>query len=403
VNKMKRIIAVLSVFLMVAGISLAIEPIGHVSAVQGQAVATGEDGQSRALEIKTPVYAKDKIVTSEGAKVEIQFEDDSVISQGENSEVVLDEYVYSPKDKKNNACSLSMSSGTMRLVTGAIAKLSSDRFSVRTRMATIGIRGCALGFTVDAAQEEVLVIQLHGEDAVTIERRGARGEAPVAPGVQRSVINADHKVVVITQGVMREENLTPDRLAAFINRVRPQGASIGGARRGAKPVVNGAAAAKNPALIKDMIAGKNETETVAIVRDVIKEAIGLGGTAAEVKEAVATISAISIASSGDNAEAVAFALVAAAGSQYTEVAVAAITLAIGTAGNAAKVKQAALAGAGTEDRAIARNAANNPVAVLGDALAGSIVTLVERISGGSFPIGNTPNTPPTSSKTYVGQ
>jgi len=403
---MKWMSAALGVLMMTVGVNLAAEPIGYVRAVQGQVTATAEDGQSRTLEIKSPVYVKDKIVTSEGAKIEIQFADDSVISQGENSEVVMDEYMYSPNDRKKNSSSMSMVSGAFRLVTGKITKLNPDRFKVRTKMATLGIRGCDLGFTIGAAQEEILVIQLHGEDAVMIERLGGQGAMPLAAGAQRNLINTDHRVVVITQGAMREERLTPDRLAVFVNRVSPRGAAGGAARRGAKPGAKGAAAAaaKNPALIRGMLAGKTATEAAAIVSDVVKEVISIGGTAAEVKEAVASIAAVSIAASGDNAEAIAYALVTAAGSEYTEIVVASIALAIGTASNAAEVKQAAVAAAGAEDRAIARNAVNNPVATLGETLSGLVVMLVEgQTSGGSLLINNTLNTPPTSSKVYKGQ
>ena len=163
------------------------------------------------------------------------------------------------------------------------------------------------------------------------------------------------------------------------------------------------AAAKNPALIKELIAGKTAVEAADIVSAVLKEAILLGGTAAEVKEAVAKIAAASIASAGDNAEAVAYALVTAGGSQYTEVVVAAISLAIGTASNAAEVKKAAVAAAGAADRTIARNAANNPVGVLGDTLSGSIVTLVNTLTGGSLSVPGGNNIPPDSSKKYQGQ
>jgi len=46
--------------------------------------------------------------------------------------------------------------------------MNPDRFKVTTRMATIGIRGCELGFKITKESENVYVINLAGKETVRI-------------------------------------------------------------------------------------------------------------------------------------------------------------------------------------------------------------------------------------------
>lgn len=167
-------------FVLVAGTVLAADPIGMVLALQGTASAVGTDGQTRELALKGPIYLKDKVVTAAGAKLQIIFDDDSVISQGEKSEMLIDEYVYSPAKKEDNNLSVKLTKGAFRVITGKITKLNPERFKVRTRMATIGIRGCDLGFTVTQVGDHIYVIALDGmNETITIEAKapsGGKGE-----------------------------------------------------------------------------------------------------------------------------------------------------------------------------------------------------------------------------------
>ena len=153
-----------------AALAQAPEPAGHIVALQGTATAVGADGTTRALAIKSPIFMQDRIATGAGSRLQIMFTDDSVISQGEKSEMVIDEYVFSSGKKQDNACSVSLAKGLFRVVTDKITKLNPDRFKVKTKMATIGIRGCDLGFSVSPGEEHVYVIMLQGREKVIVDR-----------------------------------------------------------------------------------------------------------------------------------------------------------------------------------------------------------------------------------------
>ena len=212
------------------------EPIGHIVAIEGQATALGTDSPSRALELKNPVFLKDKINTGAGAKLQIMFNDDSMISQGENSELLIDEYVYNPGTKEDNGCALRVFKGLVRVVTGQITKLNPERFQVRTRMATIGIRGCNLGFSVTEQAENIYVISFGaaGETIVVYAKPDVgqeewnlliRGDAQTVQEAQtrlRNVTEPNRVVSIAQQGPISETPITPEQMTALIDGVTLQ-------------------------------------------------------------------------------------------------------------------------------------------------------------------------------------
>lgn len=75
-----------------------VSPIGNIIALKGQVWAESEAGL-RPLEAGSPVYQGDKIVTGPGSNAEIRFLDDTCLSQGADSALSLDQYVYNPADE----------------------------------------------------------------------------------------------------------------------------------------------------------------------------------------------------------------------------------------------------------------------------------------------------------------
>lgn len=151
-------------------------PVGQIVALQGSATAAGADGASRALALKSPVYMNDKVATAAGSRLQIMFTDDSVVSQGEKSSMTIDEYVFTPSKKSDNACSLNLAQGVFRVVTDKITKINPERFKVKTKMATIGIRGCDLGFNLQPGEERVYTFRLQGTEQVVVTRSMSESE-----------------------------------------------------------------------------------------------------------------------------------------------------------------------------------------------------------------------------------
>jgi len=169
-KKQIMVVFLTACFLVLHSGSAAENSVGQIIAIDGQARAAGADGKERQLNLKSDVFMNDRIVTAAGAKLQIRFNDDSVISQGERSEMTIDQYVYNPQDNKKDNCSLRMMKGVFRTITGKITEINPERFKIKTNLATIGIRGCELGFRLQINREDVYVLDLPPGDSVIIEK-----------------------------------------------------------------------------------------------------------------------------------------------------------------------------------------------------------------------------------------
>ncbi|MCU0858046.1 MAG: FecR domain-containing protein [Pontiellaceae bacterium] len=134
------------------------ESIGLVLSLEGAAVATDTNGTARVLELRAKIFLNDIITTGVKSKVEILFRDDTRFSQGENSEMTVDQYVYNPGKKDENKFGAKLKRGIFRTITGKIPLVNQDGFTVKTSRSTIGIRGCELGFFTGGGEDKILII-----------------------------------------------------------------------------------------------------------------------------------------------------------------------------------------------------------------------------------------------------
>lgn len=112
------------------------EVVGATTAVQPEAQQTPDGGAPRSLANGDPINLLDAIVTSAEGLAQILFADDSTLSVGPNSEVVIDEFVY---DGSGGSLVMQVGGGLLRYVGGHISK--DDDVEIQTPQGTIGIRG----------------------------------------------------------------------------------------------------------------------------------------------------------------------------------------------------------------------------------------------------------------------
>ncbi len=112
--------------------------IGVAAAVNPQATGTPPARQTRILNVGINVFASERIVTTAAGQTQMLFRDQSALTIGPNSDVVLDEFVYDPSQKTGKIV-LRATKGLFRLVGGRISKKTPVQ--LKTPTATIGIRG----------------------------------------------------------------------------------------------------------------------------------------------------------------------------------------------------------------------------------------------------------------------
>jgi hypothetical protein len=138
--------------------------IGNSSSVVRTVTGTVDAGK-RYLRYQDDIYREELIETYEGSATELTFMDQSTLSLGPNSSVVLDRFVYNP-DSDANEFVLSITKGVLRFATG---KLSSDSYEIHTPVSTIGVRGTVIDVVVgdggNGAESMVLSV-IEGEATV---------------------------------------------------------------------------------------------------------------------------------------------------------------------------------------------------------------------------------------------
>lgn len=112
--------------------------IAKITGLTGQASIERSSGSIPAT-LGLALESKDTIATEHNAKVQLTFADNTIITVGKQSRFSVEEYLYD--NTQDSTAKFNMMSGTIRAMSGKIGKIAPDKFSVKTKTATIGIRG----------------------------------------------------------------------------------------------------------------------------------------------------------------------------------------------------------------------------------------------------------------------
>ncbi|NLC71795.1 MAG: outer membrane beta-barrel protein [Desulfuromonadaceae bacterium] len=131
----------LGLFLLIMPSLAAAEdsPIGTTKNVKGD-VFISRHGQEIPVKIGTQLYQNDRIRTGDDSTVGIIFEDNTVLSLGPETELVIDEYVFAP-EKGLLGMFIRMLKGTVSYLSGIIGEQAPDAVRFQLPDATIGLRG----------------------------------------------------------------------------------------------------------------------------------------------------------------------------------------------------------------------------------------------------------------------
>ena len=135
----------------VPGAAYAAERAGQTIRVQ-PASYQRESFFPSTLDVGDEIYREAEVYTEDYGSIEMRFDDGSQMTVGPNSELTIDDYVYSGNAGTDRAV-ISLGEGMLRMVSGNIA---SERVNIRTPVATVGIRGT--DFTLDTMTAGVVKV-----------------------------------------------------------------------------------------------------------------------------------------------------------------------------------------------------------------------------------------------------
>jgi hypothetical protein len=118
---------------------------------QGEIYAVDGNGTRRRLVDGGSVYPGDVVETSRGSQGVLAFRDDSRITLGSQTRFRVDNFVYDDKNAGEGRFLASILRGSVRALTGLIAKSNQRNVGFSTATATIGIRGTGFDLVCSGA------------------------------------------------------------------------------------------------------------------------------------------------------------------------------------------------------------------------------------------------------------
>ena len=135
---------------------------GTIARLSGKATITAADNSTREAKASEAVSTGDLIATAAGAEVLVRFKDNSTMIVRSDSKVKISQFRF--EKKPTDAVNTSLVSGTLRAVSGQIAKAQPANVKYDAGAATIGIRGTDI---------EVAIVPEGAKDRAGISRAKA--------------------------------------------------------------------------------------------------------------------------------------------------------------------------------------------------------------------------------------
>lgn len=146
-----------ALLLATAGTAWAGEPAGQIKRMQGE-VSIVRNQQVIAATPGLTVEAKDRLRTGKDGSVGMTTTDNSLISLGPNSQLVIEQYAFNQQTQDGNI-GVRFLKGSFAVISGLLAKMQPAKAKYVTPTATIGIRGTEFVVRIELPaelEEEVL-------------------------------------------------------------------------------------------------------------------------------------------------------------------------------------------------------------------------------------------------------
>ncbi len=177
--------ATIALSAVVSRVSYAATRIGVASGVQNN-VTGAISGRTVRLNVGDGVFQDQVVNTGAKSTAQLLFQDETALTVGPNSNIVLDKFVYNPSTKTGQIV-MNATRGAFRFVSGS-AKSSS--YKINTPVASIGVRGTIFDWFINAAGDLLLILV---EGGVIANLKDGQSVELTKPG-QFVIIKADGSV-----------------------------------------------------------------------------------------------------------------------------------------------------------------------------------------------------------------
>jgi ferric-dicitrate binding protein FerR (iron transport regulator) len=160
------VVAALALSIALPAVSQAKEAeIGTIASIDGTA-EVGRDGDWLAAEVGTPIHANDLLRTGKPGHMRVVFDDDSVLTLGDASELKVSEHVFAPEQGETRSL-VDLLSGTVNAVVSEYYQKPNAAYEVKTKTATAGVRGTEFVVSYEPGEKLTEVFVVDGRVEVT--------------------------------------------------------------------------------------------------------------------------------------------------------------------------------------------------------------------------------------------
>lgn len=153
---MSRLIVAVTLITLALFSETSLSAVGKVTEQTGPTEIV-RNKKSTPSSVNTSVEMNDTIVTAK-AKARLTFDDNTTVNITEQSKVIIDDFVYDPKNKDAGKLSMKMIQGTARYASGQIAKNNPQNVNITTPTATVAVRGTDFSMTVDELGRSLVML-----------------------------------------------------------------------------------------------------------------------------------------------------------------------------------------------------------------------------------------------------
>jgi len=174
--------------------------VATITALKGS-VQVQSDSSTKSAALGTELKESDTVITADKSKAQIIFKDETIVTIGKNSHFSIAKYIYD--DAGEATVEFGLLKGAMKTITGRIGKIAPQRFKVKTKTATIGIRGTNF----------VVII----EDDGTQRAYCTYGAISVTVNGEEYIVKQGFYLVLSPDGKVEVREFTPDELQKMKN------------------------------------------------------------------------------------------------------------------------------------------------------------------------------------------
>lgn len=186
--------------------------IGNVTEHSGTAIIK-RGGQTITIAKGTEVEQNDRVETKNG-KLKITFKDNTTVSVTESSALVIDDFVYDPKNSSGAKLNLKAAAGTVRYVSGNIAHNNPNAVNIKTPTAAIAVRGTDFVMSVNEIGSSMIILMPSCEVDQSMALKGLTcGSGKIDVQTEAGIVNMNRPF----QATLVETAATPPTPPVIVN------------------------------------------------------------------------------------------------------------------------------------------------------------------------------------------